>query len=568
MNKKRAVILNTVIIFGFFAVFFRLTDLMIVDHKLFAEKARLQHITSKDIKVSRGNIYDRKGRELAVNLEVESLYCNPKEVVIDRDRMNRLSRILGMRPEAIQAKFSPDKKFAWINRKINPEKAVKVKNLDMKGFGFIPEFKRFYPKGKLAAHIIGAVGLDNQALEGIELEYNKYLKASGGKVYYSRDAIGRILSSGVTMESKGNDILLTIDEGLQYIVEKELEKAMFKWKPAAASAIMMDPYTGEILALANRPVYDPNRIGKADFNAIRNRAITDIYEPGSTFKLVVGSAALEEKLYNLNSIFDCRKGSIEVGGLEIRDTHHDPSIFTFKDVIQKSSNVGSIIMGIELGKDRIYKYTKSFGFGELTGIDLPGEVSGWIRKPEKWSGTSIGAVSIGQEVAVTPLQILRAYSAIANGGYLVQPHVVSEIRNPEGQLVYSFKHGVRKKAVSEKTSLIFKETLKTVVEEGGTATSAAIEGNQVAGKTGTAQLIDSKTKRYSKDRFISSFVGFVPADTPEIALIVVIFEPRGQQQFGGIVAAPVFKSIIKQSLSYMNVPIDDNTEKNLLFVSK
>lgn len=565
MNRKRTVVLNTAIIFGFIVVFFRLADLMIVQHALLLAKAESQQSQVADIQVRRGNIYDWKGREFAVNLEYESLYCDPEHVEVDRNGMKRLSGILGMKPAAIQARFLPDKRFSWINRKITPDKAARVRELGIKGFGFISEAKRFYPRGFLASHIIGAVGLDNQALEGIELEYDKYLKASGGKVYFFRDARGKMLSSGVEMEAKGNDILLTIDEGLQYIVEKELEKAMTRWRSVAASAIMMDPYTGKILALANRPSFDPNKIGKAKRNAIRNRVITDIYEPGSTFKLVVGAAALEEKLFDVDSIFDCSSGGIRVGGKIIRDTHkHD--LLTFKEVIQKSSNVGAVMIGMELGKKRVYKYAKLFGFGELTDIDLPGEVSGWIRRPRNWSATSIGAISIGQEVAATPLQVLRAYSVIANGGYLVRPHLVSEVRTPEGRVLYSSGPVRKKRIISERTAVIFKEILETVVEEGGTAPKAAVDGNRVAGKTGTAQLIDPRTGRYSKNRFISSFVGFVPADNPKIALIIVIYEPKGQI-FGGIVAAPVFKEIVDQSLSYMNVPRDESPANNLLLVS-
>jgi cell division protein FtsI (penicillin-binding protein 3) len=565
LNKYRAIILNTAIIFGFFAVFFRLSELMIVNHGLFSEKAKSQQIKAEDIQVRRGGIYDRKGRDLAVNIELESLYANPEEIAIERKRMNSLSIILGMKPKAIQAKISSDKRFAWVYRKLTQDKATKIREMNIKGFGFIPEAKRFYPKGELASHVIGAVGLDNQALEGIEHKYDSYLKASGGKVYFSRDASGRMLSSGVNMESKGHDILLTIDEGLQYIVEKELKKAMSSWNAVASSAIMMNPFTGEILALANSPAFDPNEIGRADRNAIRNRVITDIYEPGSTFKLVVGAAALEEKIFDLNSTFDTSSGSIVVGGKVIRDAHkHD--VLTFREVIKKSSNVGSIMIGKELGKKRLYKYAKLFGFGEQTGIDLPGEVPGWIRRPEKWSATSIGAISIGQEVAVTPLQILIAYSAIANGGYIVQPYIVSEIRDPEGDVSFFFKQKA-KRVISKKAAIKFKEVLKTVVEEGGTGKNAAIDGNQVAGKTGTAQLIDSKTKRYSRERFISSFVGFVPADNPKIALIVVIYEPK-EQMFGGVVAAPVFRRIVDQSLSYMNVPREGSPLDNLLLVSK
>jgi cell division protein FtsI (penicillin-binding protein 3) len=318
--------------------------------------------------------------------------------------------------------------------------------------------------------------------------------------------------------------------------------------------------------MAARPSFDLNGMGRANKNDVRNRAITDIYEPGSTFKIVVGTAALEEGIYNLDSTFDCSRGSIEAGGKVIHDAHRH-GLLTFKEVIQKSSNVGSIMIGMKLGRDNIYKYAKLFGYGDKTGIDLPGEVTGWIRKPESWSATSIGAIPIGQEVAVTPLQVLRAYSAIANGGYLVRPHVVSQIRTHEGKTLLTFDKPEKKRVLSEKTAAVFKDILKTVVEEGGTATGASVAGNKVAGKTGTAQLIDRRTKRYSKDRFISSFVGFVPADDPKLAMIIVIYEPRGAI-YGGVVAGPIFKSIADQALSYMNVPRDDINEKNLLLVSR
>ncbi len=576
MNRKRAIILNTAIIFGFFAIFLRLSSLMIVDHKALSDRAKLQQIKGENIQVMRGNIYDRRGREFAVNLELESLYCDSREVDIDRDKVRRLSAVLGMEPKAVQAKFEPDKRFTWVGRKLSPQKAEEVKTiLGMKeksgavaadGFGFIPEAKRFYPKGMLASHVIGAVGLDNQALEGVELKYNRYLKIAGGKVYFERDASGRMLSPGIDMQARGSDVVLTIDEGLQYIVEKELDKAMAKWRAVAASVIMMDPFTGEILALANRPSYDLNDITRAGKNEVRDRAITDIYEPGSTFKIVIGTAALEEKIFTPESTFDVSRGSIEVGGKVVHDAHRH-GVLAFREVIQKSSNVGSIMIGMRLGKEKIYEYAKRYEFGDPTGIDLPGEVSGWIRKPDKWSATSIGAIPIGQEVAVTPMQVLRAYSVVANGGYLVKPHVVSEIRAHDGQVLMSFDKAANKRVISAKTAGIFKQILETVVEEGGTATEAAVDGNKVAGKTGTAQLIDRATKRYSKSRYVSSFVGFVPADNPKIAMIVVVYEPKGAI-YGGVVAGPVFRSVADQALSYLNVPRDDVSEKNLLLVSK
>jgi cell division protein FtsI/penicillin-binding protein 2 len=576
VNRKRAIILNTAIIFGFFAIFLRLFSLMVVDHKNLSERAKLQQVKTEDIQAMRGNIYDRKGREFAVNLELESLYCDPTEVDLSREKVKKLSSVLGVEPKVIRAKFAPERRFEWIDRKLSPQKAEAVKTLlgikanaeeeVADGFGFIPEAKRLYPKGTLAAHVIGAVGLDNQALEGVELKYNRYLKTSGRKVHLERDASGRTLSSGINMEVTGDDVVLTLDEGLQYIVERELGRAMEKWKAVAGSVIMMDPFTGEILAMANSPSYNLNDIGRAGKNEVRDRAITDVYEPGSTFKVVIGTAALEEKIFSTESTFDVSKGSIEVGGKIVHDAHRH-GVLTFQEVIQKSSNVGSIMIGMRLGKEKIYEYAKRFGFGEDTGIDLPGEVSGWIRKPETWSGTSIGAVPIGQGVAVTPLQVLRAYAAIANGGYLVKPHVVLAVRSHDGQTVASFDSAEKKRVISAKTAATFKKILETVVEEGGTATEASVAGNKVAGKTGTAQLIDRRTKRYSKDRYVSSFVGFVPADKPRLSMIVVIYEPKGEI-YGGVVAGPVFRSIADQALSYMDVPRDDDPERNLLVVSR
>jgi len=566
LSKKRAIILNTAIIFSFVLVSLRLTDLMIVNHERLSERAKQQHMKAEDIQVRRGIIFDRRGRELALNLELESLYCDPETLSIDNEDMKKLSSLISREPKIILAKIPDEGRFAWIERKLETDTAEKIRRLDIEGIGFVTEAKRVYPKGELASHILGFVGVDNQALEGVELKYDRYLKTTGGKVLIERDASGRTLSQGVDIEAKGNNVVLTIDEVLQRLVEKELDKAMTHWRAAAASAIMMDPFTGEIMALANRPAYNPNRGGNASASERRNRAITDCYEPGSTFKIVIGVGSLEEKLVNLQTLFDVSRGGIEAGGKTIRDVHvHKYGVLTFKEVIQKSSNVGSIMVGMRLGKERLYKYAKLLGIGEKTGIDLPGEVSGWIHSPERWSGTSIGAIPIGQEVAVTPLQILRAYAAIANGGFLVRPHIVSEILSPDDRVFVSFKDKEMKRVISAKTAETFREILKSVTEEGGTGTGASVDGNQVAGKTGTAQMINPVTKRYSKEKFVSSFVGFVPADNPRLAMIVVVYEPKGQI-YGGVVAAPVFKEIANQALSYLNVPREDTPHHSSLVV--
>lgn len=564
MSKKRAVILHTAIIFSFVLVSLRLADLMIIDHKRLAEKAQRQHIKVEDIQVRRGTIFDRRGRELALNLELESLYCDPEALIADKEDIKKLGSLVNKEPRRILAKIPDEGRFVWIKRKLSPEIADKVRDLDIEGLGFVTEAKRVYPKGELASHIIGFVGIDNQALEGVELKFNKYLTAKGGKVLLERDASGKTLSSGVNTEAKGNNIVLTIDEVLQRLVEKELDTAMEHWRAAAASAIMMDPYTGEILALANRPAYDLNRSGNVPGFEKRNRAITDCYEPGSIFKIVIGAGSLEEKLVTPNSLFDVSKGGIQVGGKTIRDVHKY-GVLTFKEVIQKSSNVGSIMAGMKLGRENIYRYAKLFGVGEKTGIDLPGEVSGWIHKPERWSGTSLGAIPIGQEVAVTPVQMLRAYAAIANGGILVRPHVVSEIISPDNSIIASFRDNDAHRIISAKTAETFRDILKSVTEDGGTAKSASVDGNLVAGKTGTAQMIDTVTKRYSRDKYVSSFVGFVPADNPRLAMIVVVYEPKGQI-YGGVVAAPVFREIARQALSYLNVPREDNLGQHAVLV--
>ena len=306
MSKKRAVILHTAIIFSFILVSLRLADLMIIDHKRLTEKAQQQHIKVEDIQVRRGTIFDRKGRELALNLELESLYCDPEALTADKEDIKKLASLVKKEPRRILAKIPDEGRFVWIKRKLAPEIADKVRDLEIEGLGFVTEAKRVYPKGELASHIIGFVGIDNQALEGVELKFDKYLTAKGGKVLLERDASGKTLSSGVNMEAKGNNIVLTIDEVLQRLVEKELDKAMEQWKAAAASAIMMDPYTGEILALANRPAYDLNRSGNVPGFEKRNRAITDCYEPGSIFKIVIGTGSLEEKLVHAELFVRCQ----------------------------------------------------------------------------------------------------------------------------------------------------------------------------------------------------------------------------------------------------------------------
>ncbi len=564
MNKKRAYILSAFIFLGFFLVTLRLVDIMLINHEWYKERAKIQQLKKEIIPVKRGVIFDRRGRELAVNIDTESIFINPREIKSPEYVVSTLSRLMGYKKEELLKKVSENKRFIWIQRQKDLAFTSKIKELNIEGVGFMPETKRYYPKGVLAAHIIGYVDIDNKGLEGVEKKYNNYLSADQESIIVVRDAKGNILSNGIKEAIVGNNIVLTIDEGLQFILEKHLDDAMQQWRASSASAIMMNPFTGAILAMASRPTYDPNRPSSVKAEHRRNRSLTDCYEPGSTFKIIVSAAALEEGKVTPDTRFDCSAGYIEVAKKKIKDVHKY-GVLTFKEVLQKSSNVGTIKIGQIIGNQKIYEYIKRFGFGQKTGIDLIGEVSGTVRPLEKWSSMSLGAISIGYEISVTPLQILRAYASIANGGYLVRPFVVSEIYSPTGKIIYKTIPET-KQILSEKTAAIMREILKSVTEDGGTAKTASVDGNQVAGKTGTARLLDPKTKRYSTDKYVSSFVGFVPAENPKIAMIVVIHEPKGAI-YGGVVAGPVFKKIADEALSYMNVPRDDSKEKGLLLVS-
>lgn len=557
----RLKIISLFFFLSFVLVIFRLFLIMFIEHEVYLQRATMQQVKREDIIPKRGNIYDRKGRDLAISLEKDSLFIDPLQIK-GQDTVKLLSNYINFNYDEVINGTEKSRRFVWIKRKLDDEVSQKIKELKLEGVGLITEHTRYYPKGYIASHIIGFVNIDEEGMEGLEHYYDQYLKAQKYSKVVLRDGAGKKLSDGNYIEIRGNDIFITIDEGLQYIVEKYLDEAVNKWQASSATAIMMEPYTGEILALANRPSYNPNNIKNIkNLSVLRNRSITDLYEPGSTFKIVTASAALEEKVVKTSTKIDCSLGFIEVGGKKIKDVHRN-GVLTFEEVIQKSSNVGTIKIAMMLGRERLYKYVKKFGFGEKTEIDLPGEVSGYVRPVNKWSGTSIGAIPIGQEVAVTALQVLRAYSAIANGGYLVKPFIVSEIRSPDGNILYKAVIK-RERILSENTALTMREILKKVTQEGGTAKTAKVEGNNVAGKTGTAQKYDPKTGRYSKDKFISSFVGFIPAEAPRIALIVVIHDPKGAH-YGGVVAAPVFKAISDEALAYLNIPRDDALQKGLV----
>lgn len=565
MASNRALLLCTVVGVGFLVVVLRLADLMLLNHARLAEKARMQQYSSKEVTVHRGIIYDRRGRELAVNVDAVSVGCRAEELEDPSRAAAILSEALGRPKAEILREINKRSRFFWLARKAELGRDSIEKLAAIKGIEVFNEPKRYYPKGTLGSHVIGIVGVDNQPLEGVELKYDSKLGGEELNVVVSRDVTGLTLSSGMDVEEGGNNVILSLDEGLQYIVEKELAKGLREASASYGLAVVMDPYTGDILAMANHPDYDLNRPGEFGMNARRNRSITDPYEPGSTFKLVTATAVLEEKVAGLGTKVDVSDGYISVAGKRIYDTTKK-GVISFEEVIKTSSNVGTIKIAQRLKRDSLYKYVKAFGFGQKSGIDLPGEASGMVRPPSQWSETSQAAVSIGYEVAVTPIQVLRAYAAVANGGYLVRPHVVNEIVSPEGNVIYRFDKTQVERVMDASTALGLRRALVSVTEEGGTAMTASVDGNLVAGKTGTTRLLDPATGKYSTKKYASSFVGFVPADKPALAMIVVIFEPKGKHYYGGYVAAPVFKSIADQALSYMNVPREDTIKNNMLLV--
>lgn len=557
-TRSRVILVAGLLALGYMGVGARLVWLQIIRHDFLALKAARQQQEVVEIPARRGTIYDRNGRELAVSIDTDSLYAVPASIDDPGDAAKKLAPILGMDVKAVKAKLDDGKRFVWLARKVSPDVPDRIKAVgDFGGaLGWLADSRRYYPKKELASHVLGFTGMDNKGLEGLEAEYEQSIGGVAGKAITERDGTGReVLSVDEARNSPkpGSDIVLTLDENIQYVAEKELDAIMEKYSPISATAIVMDPRTGEILALANRPCYNPNNIKDASPSKWRDRAVTDLYEPGSTFKIITASAALEEKVIRPGDIVDCGDGEIELGGRIIHSAHNEGGRLTFTQVIQKSNNVGTIKVAMRLGPDRLYKYAKAFGIGEKTGVDLPGEVSGRLKEVKDWSGTSIGCIPIGQEVDVTALQMLTVLNCVANGGWYVQPYVVSAIRSADGTKISQPVREKPRRVISEATAKTLTGILCNVVEDGGTAVQANVKGWQVAGKTGTAQKYDPAIKRYSQTKFMGSFVGFVPAENPRLSCIVVVNEPKGQH-YGGSVAGPAFRNIVEQSLTYMKVP--------------
>jgi cell division protein FtsI (penicillin-binding protein 3) len=510
----------------------------------------------------RGTIYERSGRELAVSLKVSSVFAQPAAVEDVPGTARALSRVLRQPVRELAARLAADKSFLWIQRQIEPAQAGAITDLGLKGIGFLPESRRYYPRQELAAHVLGMVGLDDRGLEGLEYQFDDLLGGQPQFVVAQQDALGRI----IFREEPGRqppifDLHLTIDEVLQYVAERELAKGVERSHAKAGSAVVLDPHTGEILALANVPGYDPNRYREASSAVRRDRAVTDSFEPGSMFKTILLAGALEEGAVRPGDLFYGENGALEVSGITIRD-HEKHGWMTVRQVMAQSSNVGAIKIGQKLGKSLYYHYMSGFGFGTLTGMDLPGEAPGLIRRPRSWSALSLASLSMGQEIAVTAVQMATAFAAIANGGRLVRPHVVRALSTPDGAIVRQVDPVAIRQVISPQTAQTVLSILSSVVDE-GTGKEAALEGYTVSGKTGTAQKLDPATGRYSHQKVVASFIGTVPAEAPRLVILVVIDEPESLR-WGGSLAAPIFREIAREAMQYLQVPPSPSRDTRLV----
>jgi cell division protein FtsI (penicillin-binding protein 3) len=501
----------------------------------------------------RGIVYDRKKEEMAISVEVDSVFAQPGKVQDVREAARKIGPVLEKKPAALLAKLKGDEPFVWLQRGITPEQRKAIDQYVFKGVDFLKETKRFYPQGELGVHVIGFAGLDAKGLEGVELAYDEFIRGEPGYIVISKDALGRSItpqSQPFRQSIDGGEVILTIDKNLQYTVEKELKKAVQAWSAKGGMAVVMNPRTGEILAMAVQPSFDPNRASGVPAEVRKNRTVTDTFEPGSTFKVFLLAAALEEQAAAPKEMFFCENGSYLVGSKTIHDTHKYGWL-SLADIIKVSSNIGASKVGRKLGKNKLHRHLKNFGFGSKTGVDLPGEVSGVLAAPRTWPEVGLANISFGQGVSVTALQLTAALAALGNGGVLMKPYVVRAVLEPNGNVLKENGPKAVRRVISPEAANGVIQILKTVMDEGGTGRAARLSGYESAGKTGTAQKALANGKGYS-DKRMGSFFGIAPADNPQVVITVILDEPQGNS-YGGVVAAPAFKAIAEQALPYMGV---------------
>ncbi|HEV8255001.1 MAG TPA: penicillin-binding transpeptidase domain-containing protein [Vicinamibacteria bacterium] len=540
-------------------VLLRLVQLQVLGRDSFARQAARQSERTINLDPRRGPILDRNGRPLAVSVDVESIYAVPQEISDPQATASALARALGEGAAArrdLVLQLQKSRAFVWVKRKVDPQVARAVRALGLDGIGFLTENRRYYPKRELAAHVLGYVGLDNTGMSGVEYAFERQLRGRAAKVVVRTDARRRSLGPPDAPSTEGHAVVLTIDESIQHAAERELERAMVETSSIAGVVVVSDPTTGEILALANRPTFNPNRFGAYGSARWRNRAVADAYEPGSMFKIFTAAAALAQHVVDPDEVIDCGNGFIEIAGTRIND-HAVYDRLSFRQVIAKSSDIGAIRVAQRVGREPFNRYLRDFGFGLPTGVDLPAESAGLLRPTARWSALSLPSLAFGQEIGVTAIQMAVAVGAVANGGYVMRPLIVRQVEDGAGDVVKAYKPIAVRRVLEPETTSTLTALLEGVVE-GGTGKLAAIPGYRVAGKTGTAQKVEA-SGRYSATDHVASFVGFVPSRRPALVVLVSLDTPRGARNQGGDVAAPLFARITEPALRHLGIPPDDAT---------
>ncbi len=542
------------------AIVTRLYSLQVVRHDFFSNRAERQQQSVVEIDPPRGTIYDARGRVLAVSVEVDSAFAVPREIQEPEVVAAALADLLHRSPHPLAKKLQGDGEFTWLERKLDPPVADALRALSLPGIHFLKEYKRYYPQGSLAASVLGFVGLDNQGLAGLEFQYDSLVAGKRGERTVLRDARRSTVASPTLPSSAaepGRDLHLTLDASLQHIAEVELERAVTSNRARAGSIVLLDPRNGAVLAMASYPSFDPNRFTEFPAQHRKNLAVVHSFEPGSTFKVVTFASALDANLIDPNDVVDCGMGGITLRSARIHD-YKPFGLLSFREVLAKSSNVGTIRVVQRIPRQDFYDDVLHFGFGRLTGIDLPGENPGILRPVEKWSALAPVYISFGQGIAATALQMTNAFSVIANGGALYRPYIVEAVGSGDELERLHAEPEVVAHPISPSTALQLERMMEAVVAVGGTGKAARIDGYRVAGKTGTAQTAEPG-KGYSAHRRIPNFVGFAPARDPRITALVVIDSPTAGLVGGGSVAAPVFSRVVGRALSYLGIPPDSES---------
>jgi cell division protein FtsI (penicillin-binding protein 3) len=553
-RSQRLYLLGAVLIFWGCAICLRLVYLQIFCYGDFQQRAQHQQQRTAEMAARRGVIYDRSGRELAMSTAVESVFAVPSDIHDLAGTISLISHITRDDPREVLVRCQSAKTFCWLARKTDADIADRIRSLNLRGVHFQKESKRFYPKGAMAAQVIGYVGTDDGGLSGIEREYEDELHGKAGRMMISVDARKKWFSSVEHEPDPGENVVLTIDQQIQYIAERELDTAIQQTHAQTGTVVVENPHTGEILALANRPTFNPNDSRAITPAKLKNHAVSDVYEPGSTFKLVTIAAALDQKLTRPDEVFDCQMGSIMFNGMRIRDSKPH-GLLSVSDILAESSDVGSIKIGMRLGDDRFYRYIHAFGFGQQTGIELPGETRGLSKPPSRWSKVSIAAISMGQEIGITPLQLTGLISTMANDGVWVASRIVARTTEPKSApQPVAFHLADQRRVVSALTAAQMRQMMQGVVLH-GTGKKALLKGYSSAGKTGTGQEVDPDTHAYSRTKYVASFAGFAPVNNPAITVVVILDAAVGLHQ-GGQISAPVFQRIAQQTLEYLHVPHD------------